>query len=625
MKKIIVLHCFLLTALSLIGVESDKYEAYATINYFLKLNKFEKAENLIDSYLEKYSEDPFILTEKAFILKDIKNDHKAALKLLKKSLAIFPGYYYSNYLYAELLFLYRTSGETLGMDDNVSMGDEAIKHLKISTEDNDKFYDSSLLLGIILSDKGEYKESNHYLEKAGSFKEDPQPYFYMAFNYTKLKDVENELESYKKVLSFNPYNFEALTALSQYYLKHGNAKEAVVYLEKLFLRYPKNKKISFDYLYSLFITKEVDRFLEVSDRTDILSSTFLIFARALFLSQKECFDEAEELLSKTKNRSLKANLLLADIHMQKKDYYHAYKVLESINDKIKNYFFYSMQLKVLSILNMNQRTLEVFDSIKINNTIMEKFSFWDYYIIISAYGNLNKIEPLKELIISIKKKMKKKSEPLNDLIDTMECFLKEDEIKANSIKFDENSYLIINLYKKQKKYLKVISLLKKMLKIEKDPGPYLELCYVYIEQQDTTKAETLIKKMRKIFPLSVMVKNLHAYLLAVENRGLEYALKLSEYTLSKDGESPAYLDTYGYILFKIGRIEDAVTYLEKAYQKHPFEPEIIEHLVNCYRLKNDTKRIIDIYQLAINNDVDFKDQLIEKIKKTKEELQKQTD
>ncbi len=627
MKKATILFCLYFITVGLMGtdIDTEKYEAYTTIKYYLNLYDFEKAENLMNHYLGKYPEDPFILTEKAFILNSIKNESEEALTLLKKSLAAYPGYYYSNYLYASILYLFHTTGKSFETGDNLPLLDSVVKYLKVSIKDNDKFYDSLFLMGIILSGKGEYKESNHYLEKAIQLRKTPDPYFYMAFNYRELQDIENELNSYKEVLTFSPYNSRALTAVSQYYLNHGDTKSAVIYLEKLFLKYPSEKKISFDYLYSLFAADEGEKFLEVSDTVDISDSSILTFARAFFLGQKERLTEAIELLNHLQDKDLKANLLLADLYKRKKDYYKAFQILENFKESEKNYLYYSLHMEVLSLLSMHQRILKEFEQIKNDNTIMEKFLLRDYHSVIFAYVNLNPMESLLELTRFIKTKSEEESELLKDLIQALEYSLTKGEIEAGKIKFDLNRYLIVYLYKNQKNGAKALSMLKEMIEIGKgeSPDPYLEMCDVYIEQKETAKAEALIKKTEKMFPSSVEVKNFYAYFLALENKDLEKALKLSKYTLSMDGENPAYLDTYGYILFKMGRTDEAVTFLEKAYQKLPFEKEIMEHLVDLYRLKKNTKKIIKIYQRAIDNGVDFKDHLIEKIKELKKSNDKQ--
>jgi len=614
MKKIMILICICFFSLFLAAEDAGRYEAYSTINYYLDTYEFEKAENLIDHYLGKYPEDPFIMTEKAFVLKNIKNKHGEALALLKKAIAIYPEYYYSNYLYAHLLFMYRTSGKSLGIDKEGPLDDDALKHLDISIKSNANFYDSVLLEGIILSDKGEFEKSNEFLDKASQLKSTPEPYFYTADNYAKLGDVGKEIHAYEKILDYSPYNPRALAAISRHYLKQGDAKTASLYLEKLFLKFPNDKKTTSEYLYALFVAKEVDKFLEVSDTVDISHSPFLTFARAFFLGQKDRRDEAIKLLEPVKNKDLRTNLLLADLYKERKDYYLAYQTLAGIDPGEKNYLFYSLHLEVLSLLSMNQRIIDAFERVKDNNAIIDEFTAMDYYNVLFAYSNLNRVESLRELVQFIKTNSKEKSLPLEELSLALEYISPGGTgIETGKIKFDLNGYLVVTFYKKQKKYAEAVHLLEGMMKKKKDPGLYMELCEIYRRMGEKTRAAEMLTEMGKIYPSSGDVKNFHAYILAKEKTELESALKLSESALATDTRSPAFLDTYGYILLQMGRATEAVPYLEKAYQKSPFEEEIIEHLAECYRRQNNTAKIIEIYNRAIKNGVDFKNKLVEEL------------
>ena len=615
MKKITVLLCLCFLTLASSGQDAGRYEAYSTINYHLDLYEFGKAEELIDHYMSIYPEDPFIITEKAYILKNIKNKHREAMELLKKALAIYPEYYYANYLCADLLFMYRTSGQALGLDIKGTLDDEALKYLQISINNNKTHYDSFLLMGAVLSEKGEYEKSNEFLDKAVQLKSTPEPYFYIALNYSKLNEPEKELEAYEKILTFSPYNLNALTAISQHYLKKGDVKSASVYLEKLFMKYPNDEKISEDYLYTLFASRDAEKFLEVSDTIDISHSPFLVFARAFFLVQKSRLDEAAKLLEALEKKDLKTKLLLADIYKQRKDYYESYRLLEQIGNSEKNYLFYSLQLEVFYLLNMNRRILEVYDQLKDKEDIFENFNTRDYYNFISAYVNLNDAEGLKAFMEFIKLKSGENSEYIEDFALALEQFLSVDaKVDVNKIKFEFNSYLLLTLYKNKKDYANAILLAEGMIKKEKSPAPYLELCDIYLKQEKKKEMEALLKEVNTMFPGSVDVKNFHAYFLAQEKKELEKALKLSDSTLSMDGESPAFLDTYGYILFLMGRTTEAAGFLEKAYRKLPFDEEVIEHLAAYYRLQKNSRKIIDIYRLAIDNGVDFKDRLEEKLK-----------
>ncbi len=596
-----------------------QYEAYATINYYINLFDFDKAESLIDDYLAKYPDDPFILTEKAYLLKEIKNEHGEAVAVLKRVKALYPDYYYANFLLASLIFLYRDADSIPGMEKPASPLDEAMNLLDISIKNNGQFFDSLFLLGIILSDRGKLNESNEYLEKALRVKQTPEPYFYLANNYKRLKDVENEIRTYNKILTYSPYDPRALSEISNYLLKRGDLKGAASYLERLFLKYPDDKSISTEYLQVLFSTREIEKFLEVSDTVDISGSPLLVFARAFFLAEKERYTEALQLLNGLKEKDVKTYLLLADILKRKKNYFDAYRILQSISDKDKDYLFYSLYLEVLSLLDMNQKLLNVFDQIKNNKVVAAELTLTDCYNVIFAYTNLYREDSLIELLQWIKNAIKTPEETavVDELIREVAQLLKGKtaETEGNTFKFESNLYIMVNLYNHGKKYESSAVLLKDMIKRDKSPTPYLELGQVYILQKKTTAVETLVKEMRRRFPSDVDIKNFYAYYLAQENKELEKALQMSKDSLAADSESAAFLDTYGFILFKMGRTGEALGFLEKAFRKNPFEAEILEHLAECYRSQKNTAKMIEIYQHAIDNGVDFKDQLQEKIER----------
>ncbi len=608
-------------------LHTEQIEAYMAVKFYLKLYAFNDAEGVVNSYLEKYPNDPFLLTEKAYLLKNLKNEFHQARKILEKAHTIYPKYYYSNYLYASLLYFQYTSvpdaGPTNDPERNHTLRDAVIKYLETSVKSNDQFYESLFLLGVVLSDKGEFRKSNELLEKASQIMRTSEAYFHMAVNYRNLKDSKSELEAYEKVLNFNPYNYRALTALAQIHLDRNDFKNAAKYLGTLYQQNPEDPKKKLDYLYTLFAAGDAGKFLEISDTVDISASPLLVYAKALFLSQKNRLDEALELLDGMEKKDFKANLLTIEIYRQKQDYYRAYRILETISPKERNYLFYSLQLELFATLNLNNRILGVFNTIKKDPTILEKLAMRDYYNFVIAYTGLNQPAQLREFLRFIKKKTKENSpsatreaKAFHDLEKAVTNLLKKKPVKSENIRLDLNRYIIVSFLKNQKRYTEAINLIDNIIKNskKKTPGPYLELGEIYMEQNNPEKAEANLIKLQKMFPDSVEVRNFVAYSMAKKNKDLEKALELSAETLKKDGENLAYLDTYGYILFKMGRTDEAVAYLEKAYRKNPFEPEILEHLASYYRLKQNHQKIIEIYQHAIDHDVDFKGKLEGKIK-----------
>lgn len=606
------------------GIDAPQVEAYTTINFYLKQYNFDKAENLIDKYLKLYPNDPFILTEKAYILKSIKNEKEKAIRFLRTSLTVYPDYYYSNYLYASILFLDYTAEKSMNKDkkaDPINM-EQAIKHLETSIKDNDQFYESMFMMGMILSDKGEYERSNEFLEKAARLKQTTEPFFYITENYRQLKNTEMEMKAYKRLLELNPYNARALNALSHHHLEKGQVKEAVTYLERLFMKYPNDRRISAEYLYTLFATQDMDKFLEVSDTIDISNSPVLVFARAFFLSRKKRVNDAIDLLNTLKNPDIRARLLLADLYKRRSDYYEAYDILRKIEENDKDYLFYSLNLEVLSLLDMNKRILVVFDKVKTDPDIIREFSLRDYFNVFFACSALENLEALMDTVQLIKSNTEEELKILDELVYMVASYMKGETINPKSVHFDLNIYILVNLYKNQNKFPEAIALLKGVIDRESHQGTYMELGALYLEQKKAKDAEKIIRQMRRKFPDSIEVKNFYAYFLAQQNKELETALKLSEQTLKDQSESPAFLDTYGYILLKMGRTDESGEFLRKAYRKHPFEEEIMEHLADYYRQKNQPEKILEIYQRALENGVDFEEQLVMKIKQTKEMILK---
>ncbi|MCK4762080.1 MAG: hypothetical protein KAW12_07765 [Candidatus Aminicenantes bacterium] len=122
-----------------------------------------------------------------------------------------------------------------------------------------------------------------------------------------------------------------------------------------------------------------------------------------------------------------------------------------------------------------------------------------------------------------------------------------------------------------------------------------------------------MKWLRAAYPGSAAIKNYYAYFLVLQGRELGKALRLSVETLQEEAGNIAFIDTYGYILFKLGRSAESIKYLRKAYEAHPLEEDIIDHIVEYYRLKKEYKKIIEIYKRAIEAGVDFEDRLKEKL------------
>jgi len=591
----------------------NQYDYYIIINYLIKQKQLDKAVSLIDEYLEKNPEDPFILTEKAVILSETKGMYEKALDLLKKSKSTYPDYYYTNYSYAFILFNLTKPGEENSIEDKNKI-EEAVKYLEVAIKNNPDFFDSYYLLGVINNTRGKYKASNQNFSMANRLNQTASCYLYMASNYMHMNDHNNAMKAYKEILTFNPSNFRALSALSRYYMDKSEYNTALVYLEKLYQTYPKNRNVSFEYLYALVADGENDKFMQIVNKIDISDSPTLLYAKALILTHEKKYIEAQQLLDQMSDKDLKIYYLLAEIQLPQHYYYQAYQILENIEINQRDYLYYSMKLRVLSLMDLNGRIIRLFDSLSQNKNIMQSLELDDLYLIFFACARLNLPDKIINICEIVKKFIEDKAGLLDDLKKSLISYSQRKKLLDQLPHYDLNVTLIETLFKKNKLFNKAISLIQqRLLKDSNNENMYLELCDLYFEQKKFDKLEILLEKIGKKFPSSLTIKNYHAYYLAISDKDLKFALELSSPLIKQEGENPAYCDTFGYVLLKTGRLSEAGKYLKKAYQKHPFEIEIMEHLADYYRSQKDFDRIKEIYKKAIDHDVDFKKELLKKV------------
>jgi len=83
----------------------------------------------------------------------------------------------------------------------------------------------------------------------------------------------------------------------------------------------------------------------------------------------------------------------------------------------------------------------------------------------------------------------------------------------------------------------------------------------------------------KISPDDPLLLNNYAYFLAEGDRDLKKALKMAEKVMETDGENPTYIDTYAWVLYKMGRYREAHREMLRIFENNEEkDPELLEHM-----------------------------------------------
>lgn len=93
--------------------------------------------------------------------------------------------------------------------------------------------------------------------------------------------------------------------------------------------------------------------------------------------------------------------------------------------------------------------------------------------------------------------------------------------------------------------------------------------------------------------------NYLAYLQAERGERLEESLRMAKRAVALDQEQGAYVDTLGWVLFRLGRPAEALPYLERARRLAGDDPEILDHLGDAHLALGDAARAREFWELAL--------------------------
>lgn len=153
------------------------------------------------------------------------------------------------------------------------------------------------------------------------------------------------------------------------------------------------------------------------------------------------------------------------------------------------------------------------------------------------------------------------------------------------------------------------------------------LSNIYVLQGDLKKALGILETIYKENPNDIRVNNDLGYLYADHGLNLEQAEGMIRKALATEPENAAYLDSMGWVLFKLGKYEEAAPYLEKAVKKSTGtgDETLYDHLGDVYDRLGQSAKAVEAWKKSIElaKEAAFPDKkLIERVEE-KLKVQKQ--
>jgi Tfp pilus assembly protein PilF len=122
----------------------------------------------------------------------------------------------------------------------------------------------------------------------------------------------------------------------------------------------------------------------------------------------------------------------------------------------------------------------------------------------------------------------------------------------------------------------------------------------YVQMGDIKTGEKLLEDILVEDPKDPSVNNDLGYLYADQGKNLTKAEGMVKIALASEPDNVAYLDSMGWVLFKLGKLDEALKFLEKAAASPSgSDGTISEHLGDCYAKLNQPEKAKESWTRAL--------------------------
>lgn len=159
---------------------------------------------------------------------------------------------------------------------------------------------------------------------------------------------------------------------------------------------------------------------------------------------------------------------------------------------------------------------------------------------------------------------------------------------------------------------KALAAYKRGLKYCSEQISYIvRLCVFYESQGQWKKAIKIAEKLRQIHPQEPDLNNFIGYTLADNGIELERAYELIKRAVDSRPNVGAYIDSLGWVLFRMGQLDSALEYLSEAMKLDDSDPLILDHIAQVLMQLGRIDEAIAAYQKASEMDKKYLDRVHE--------------
>ena len=217
----------------------------------------------------------------------------------------------------------------------------------------------------------------------------------------------------------------------------------------------------------------------------------------------------------------------------------------------------------------------------------------------TALTKLNKVSETSIMFLSA---MLKKYSISKNQNDKYSSFLFK-EIKKRFSNNEKVNLIIANNYKRNNECIKAIAIYNKLIKKNVNNQNFLYFKGSCLEKLNKWKeAKKTFKELIKNNPKDAYSMNYLSYSMAIREEELTSAKKLILRAIELKKDNGFFIDTLGWIEFKLKNYNKALKHLQHAAKLEPNSSEILDHLGDIYLVLGREKEAIYEWKKALNGD-----------------------
>lgn len=140
-----------------------------------------------------------------------------------------------------------------------------------------------------------------------------------------------------------------------------------------------------------------------------------------------------------------------------------------------------------------------------------------------------------------------------------------------------------------------------------------QLGLIHNNLKNMDESDSLYEKALRIDPENALVNNNYAYSLSERGLQLERALDMVKISIQADSLNSSYLDTIGWVYFKLGEYDKALHYIQEAIDVGGESAVMLEHLGDILFMQGSHAQALEMWKKALELD-SLNEILIQKVK-----------